>query len=346
MRTMHEKAVAKDIRQPDLSANESRATGNAMMRYRSAMAGIVRSMGVYGPAVEDVVHDAFEAACRKADGERPDPKDEGRFLSWLCTLAKFAALTTRNDSARSREISAPTEELDDVPEPHRAYIGRYDDKLAASVVLSQMSDDDRALIHQHFFEDKTVQELAEERGVPWTTMRSRIDGVIHRARSILDDKDDKDDKAVRRRGLRAGVFAAIALRFSEIREGLQLSWSRSKHSLAVGLIGLATCGLMVAALVQSKASPPPSGYAVFGGIFTETRPAGVVAPATHVAGAGIPSGVVHGAVSLTLVTTSPDKPNSSPKSRLAGAVGDEFRDRAIVPWSVSAALRDGARKAK
>lgn len=179
---MHQQA-ANDLRGTDVCAKELQVTRAALVRYRGAMAGVVRSVGVSGTTVEDVVHDAFETACRKAAAERPDPADEARFLAWLCTLARYAALTTRNDNARSREVSSPTEELEDVPEPNRAYIGHYDDKVAAAVVFAKLNPDDRALLHQHFYEDKTVQELAEERGVPWTTMRSRLDGVIHRAAS-------------------------------------------------------------------------------------------------------------------------------------------------------------------
>ena len=334
VRNMQLKAVAKDIRKTDMCAKELRVAGTTLMRYRGAMAGIVRSMGVNGPAVEDVVHDAFEMACRKAEGERPDPEDEGRYLSWLCTLAKFAALTTRNDNARSREVASPSEELEDVPEPHRAYIGRYDDKVAASVVLSNLSDDDRTLIHEHFFEDRTVQELAEERGVPWTTMRSRIDGVIHRARSIMDDK------AARRRGFGAMFFGLLGLRITDIHERMQLAWSRSRHSLATGLLGLVAGTAIVAAMVQAVDQKTPLNSSIFAGTVAKSFPAGSATSLTSPTVNHAPVRLAGLAMSPLAATFPQDKPKKDANSKSGQAVKDPFRERVILPWGISAAIRD------
>ena len=163
----------------------------AVLRHRGAMIGVVRSMGIVGPAVEDVVHDAFETACRKAEEDRPDPSDETRFAGWLCTLAKYAALTARNDRTRSREVPSPTEELEGLPESDDACVGRCEDRVIATAILENASEDDRELFRRHFYDDATVQELAAERGIPWTTMRSRLDAAVCRARAITSGREKR-----------------------------------------------------------------------------------------------------------------------------------------------------------
>ena len=336
MRNMQLKAVAKDVQKTDTCAKELQVTGTALMRYRGAMAGIVRSMGVNGPAVEDVVHDAFEMACRKAEGERPDPQDEARFLSWLCTLAKYAALTARNDNARCREVSSPSEELEDVADTRRAYLGHYDDKVAASVVMSHLSADDRELIQQHFFEDKTVKELAEEHRVPWTTMRSRIDGVIHRARSLMDDKSG------RRRGVGAIFFGLLGLRFTDLRQRLQETWGRSRSAFAAGVVGVLAGGTIFVAVDAHVDQTRLTSLATSAGAIAKLRSEAPELPVTYAAGTHIPAGLGGLAVSPLTAAVHRDKPKSVANAQPVQVVKEPFRERAIVPWSVSAAIRDHA----
>lgn len=329
------------IRGTDMCATELDVAHNALVRYRGTMAGVVRSMGVNGPSVEDVVHDAFEMACRKAKADRPDPRDEARFLGWLCALAKFAALTARNDNARNREVSSPTEELEAVPEPNRAYIGHYDDKIAASVVLANLSIDDRALIREHFFEDKTVQELAVERGVPWTTMRSRLDGVIDRARVIMSDK------SFRRRALGALVPAWLLVSMTDVRRRLAASWANVKPVAVAASLGFAAGGALIAFRYEAQHSP--SAESLIGSAVVADKSLAVVEPHAVVQVAIEEQAAGFAPCVQPSSASTPDAVSSNP----AGAAGGvkrrenvaevqnvEAPRRAIVPWGIGATVRD------
>lgn len=351
MPAMHQNTV-KDVRGTDVCAKELQVTRAALLRYRGAMAGVVRSVGVNGPTVEDVVHDAFEMACRKAEADRPDSRDEARFGGWLCTLARYAALTARNDTIRSREISSPSEELEDVPELNAAYISHFDDKVAASVVFANLNADDRSLLHQHFYEDKTVQELAAERGIPWTTMRSRLDGVIHRARTIMDDKSS------RRRAVGASTMAWLALSFGEVYARLYESWVRSKRIISATAMGFVTGGAVVAALLGSSSDEANFderlALASYAGAVGTSSSGAFTASTTKVvahSAAGVPAGFKSCfALPVVLPPTTSDgtwggtKPSSTSNSALAIHVED--RSRAMVPWGVSAVVRDDKPKRK
>lgn len=312
MPDMYQKA-AKELLGTDC-AKELQVNRAVLMRYRDAMAGVVRSMGVNGATVEDVVHDAFETACRKAETDRPDPRDEVRFGGWLCALAKYAAMTTRNDNARSREVSSPTEELEDVADSHRAYIGHYDDKVAASSVFAGLNADDRALLHQHFYEDKTVQELAIEQGVPWSTMKSRLDGVLHRARTIM-----VDDRTHRRRGAGAVILAALALCFRETYVKLRSSWTSKRAALPL-VAGFATGAMVTAVLVHKQVDSAKSTY------ITQKIETTATSAAEHAS--------FSAAVRAPAACKGCSKSAATPIRKPAANTGVHYGSRAITQWAV------------
>ncbi len=349
--------TAKDVRGTAVCAKDLQVTRVALLRYRGAMAGVVRSVGINGAAVEDVVHDAFEMACRKAEAERPDPRDEARFGGWLCTLARYAALTSRNDTIRNREISSPSEELEGVPEINTAYISHFDDKVAVAVVLSNLSADDRTLLHQHYYEEKTVQELAVERGIPWTTMRSRLDGVIHRARTIMDDKSG------RQRVHGASVLTCLVFFLSEVYARLYASWSRSKKIVSATVVGLVTGGVVAAALLgplnqnaNQNANPDKAwNYASYAGAIPVVDFAAIAVSATKRATldhtAGVSSGfkscfavqsVLAPAVFAVVRASSETRSTSTSVS----TINVKGRLRIMVPWGVSSSVRDDKPKEK
>lgn len=341
-----QKAAARVVGGSDVCANELQVTRAALVRYRSAMAGVVRSIGVLGATVEDVVHDAFEMACRKPELERPDPRDERGFQAWLCTLAKYAALTARNDNARSREVASPAENLENVPDLHRANVSQYEDRADAAVVLSNLDADDRSLLHEHFYEEKTIQELAVERGVPWTTMRSRLDGVIHRARTIVDDR------AVRRRGLVASAFLWLSVSITEFASRFSGNWSKKNRLVAAGAVGLMMSGVALGVIFDAHndlSQLAISHFSIQSSAFRllKTRasastpkvvPAAIVEPTVAPAAKTL---VVSPVVAAPAIKTAP-KTNS----QKAPIVEDEDLSRSITPWAVLAANRDHVEKGK
>ncbi|HMY16853.1 MAG TPA: sigma-70 family RNA polymerase sigma factor [Polyangium sp.] len=339
--------AAIDIHATDVCATELELSRAALLRYRGTMAGVVRALGVYGPTVEDVVHDAFEMACRKAKDDRPDPRDEARFLSWLCALAKYAALTTRNDQARNREVASPTEDLEGVAEPVRAYIGRYDDKIAAAIVLANLSADDQMLIVEHFYQDKTVQELAAERGVPWTTMRSRLDGVIDRARVIMRDKSS------RRRV--AGMFLPVWLlaAMTDVRRRLVGAWANLKPMVQATSLGFVAGGALIALVCTLNGAPAAarqSSPAALSGIkvaAVNIHAAVLVVVEQQAAGFADRSAASSATAFASTNPTSALGPRGAHENRRKPANVTASKNarspapaRAIVPWGISAILRD------
>lgn len=284
-------------------------------------------------------------ACRKAKDDRPDPRDEARFLSWLCALAKYAALTTRNDQARNREVASPTEDLEGVAEPVRAYIGRYDDKIAASIVLANLNADDQMLIVEHFYQDKTVQELAAERGVPWTTMRSRLDGVLDRARVIMRDKSGRRRIA----GMSLPVWLLAAM--TDVRRRLAGAWANLKPIVQATSLGFVAGGALIALVCSMNGVPAAarqSSSAAISGIKTaavDIRVAVLVVVEQQAAGFAAPSPASSTTVFASTNSTSAVDRHAARENRRKPANAAACKNarapaRAIVPWGISAILRD------
>ncbi|MDI1442396.1 sigma-70 family RNA polymerase sigma factor [Polyangium sp. 6x1] len=320
----------------DDCSNELGISREATLRYRDAMAAVVRSVGVDSTHVMDIVHHAFLLACRKPKAERPDPKDEEAFGAWLNTVAKYAALTNRKEASRSREVATPTEEIARAIDARGAHIENYEAKVDASRVFERLSLDDGSLLHEHFYEGTTIRELAAERGVAWATMRERVDTVIHRARIAVDEPAARSGRR-RRRRITAIPLALFGLVAREARAQVGSFWARFVGSLhrtpARFLAGFGTAAAIF------TGTPHLRSWAGEGGAF--------VARAHSVEGR-IPDELPQHA---GLVRSRPKPPTpaevpkaAGPRRTLIGGPktppGRRYEERSPAPWLIANALRD------
>jgi DNA-directed RNA polymerase specialized sigma24 family protein len=150
-----------------------------------AMRRMIRKEGCPERLHLDVVQDAFVVALSKPISERKRVTDWQRFVSWMATLAKYSALTNRNTEKRRREDELSDEEIAEllaVPAPDTDFLALE----ALEKACLQLAPEHQALIKAHYFDGKTIQQLADEQGkLPWTTMKSRVDRVLELLRCAL-----------------------------------------------------------------------------------------------------------------------------------------------------------------
>jgi len=150
-----------------------------------AMRRMIRKEGCPEHLHEDVVQDAFIVALSKPISERKNVTDWKLFVSWMVTIAKYSALTKRNAELRRREDELSDEEIAEllaVPAPDNDFLAL--DALEKACL--QLAPEHQALIRAHYFDGKSIQQLADEQGgLPWTTMKSRIDRVLELLRYAL-----------------------------------------------------------------------------------------------------------------------------------------------------------------
>jgi RNA polymerase sigma factor (sigma-70 family) len=157
-----------------------------------AMRGVIIEVGF--PAhipLLDIVHDAFVTALCKPISERPPMSDWKRFVAWMCTLARYAALTNRNIDKRRGEEGEISD--DDIA---------ADERLAELLSTSQQDEDpfvrdalrkafvkldpkDQDILNAHYRDNKTIIEIARETNMKWSVVDQRRRRALDRLHALL-----------------------------------------------------------------------------------------------------------------------------------------------------------------
>lgn len=142
----------------------------------------VRILGE-GQDAEDALQDAYVNVWRRAarfDASRASP------ITWLATIARNAAIDRFR--ARGSRAAAPIEEAAEIPDarPLADAVAEADSETARlGHCLDELDPRDAGLIRTAFLEGASYPELAERRGEPLGTIKSRIRRALLRLRDCL-----------------------------------------------------------------------------------------------------------------------------------------------------------------
>ncbi|HRI65259.1 MAG TPA: sigma-70 family RNA polymerase sigma factor [Polyangium sp.] len=132
----------------------------------------------------DAVQQAFVKALCKPITERPSIQNEKKFVAWLCTLAKYEAMTNRQSQRRraQREVDINTDmtELLDAS----ASISAVEARKMLEDPLRTLDKADQEFLRALFVEGKTIEELAAEQQVSRSKLeyqRQRILDLLYAA---------------------------------------------------------------------------------------------------------------------------------------------------------------------
>lgn len=134
---------------------------------------------------EDIVQDCYVTVISKL-GELKSPES---FEKWLNTLA---ANKIKDYIKKKKPDLIGDENFDyiaDIAEestdyiPHRK-LEREDNSETVSKIVSELSEDKRKCIEMHYFDEKSVSEIADELNIPENTVKSRL----HQGRKEVGDK--------------------------------------------------------------------------------------------------------------------------------------------------------------
>ena len=213
-----------------------------LRHYIALMVAAARARGVEAFHVGDVVNDALVHAIGKPKAERPDRFDREGFGKWLCRYAINAARSYLRERRRSLEDLKEHEELERVFDERDPFepLPEHPD---VSVVLAELSAADARLLCAYAC-DVPIAALAEEHGVPWTTMRSRVDAAIRRARIALGLEDAPASRRRRKVVVLPLVFLGALARearahFDALRGRLVVSFFRGPMRLVGAVVGFA-----------------------------------------------------------------------------------------------------------
>jgi len=146
---------------------------------------MIREVGCPEHLHSDAVHHAFVMALSKPISERRPVTNWKQFVSWMCTLAKFAALTERNMELRRRES-------DELPSEAMAKRFAAPEQIkdifaleALEEACMQLAPEDRALLAAHYDDEKSITEIACEQNLARSTVESRLQRVLKLLRNAL-----------------------------------------------------------------------------------------------------------------------------------------------------------------
>jgi hypothetical protein len=209
----------------------------------------------------------------------------------------------------------------------------FDEKVDVSRVFERLNGDDVTLLQEHFYEGTTIQELAEEQGVAWTTMRERVDGVLDRARIVV--REEEAPRPSRRRRIVALPMVVFGIIAREARAYAGRFWQRC----------LVALGRMPERFMASVGAA--------GALFTATPSAGPCAR-NQVITADVQPEIQdsraddgNGVMMTRSPAEAPEVPSSRGESRRPQSRPPQrYKERSTAVWMLANALRDVEERAK
>lgn len=134
---------------------------------------------------EDLLQEVYVKVWRKA---ATFDRAKGAPITWLCTIARNAALNDIRRVSRDSEISSevlPEIEDSDI-EPSDDWLCNQEDSLALKKCLEELQPDHRRSIVLAYFEGYTQSEMAMRTDTPLGTIKSWIKRGLSGLRGCLD----------------------------------------------------------------------------------------------------------------------------------------------------------------
>lgn len=160
------------------------ALGALYDAYAAAVFGVVRRIVRTAAEAEDICHDVFVEAWRRA-GDYDAAR--GSVRTWLVLRARSRALDHVKSAAVSR-TDALTElpRSDDAPDSAMA---RASDSARVVHALAELPDEQRRVLLLGYFQGLSSTEIAEVMGTPVGTVKSRVASALARLRRALSEPE-------------------------------------------------------------------------------------------------------------------------------------------------------------
>jgi RNA polymerase sigma-70 factor, ECF subfamily len=155
-------------------------------RHAPLMLGLARRIVLAKPEAEDIVHDVFVEAWRRAADY---DESRGSVRAWLLLRTRSRAIDFRKSAAVARTV--PTGDGDwlaALADP-RADDSEAPDRARLRQRLSGLSAEQREVLWLGYFEGLSSSEMATRVGVPIGTIKSRVAAALAALRLALTDAE-------------------------------------------------------------------------------------------------------------------------------------------------------------
>jgi RNA polymerase sigma-70 factor (ECF subfamily) len=148
------------------------------------MLGLARRIVIGKPEAEDIVHDVFlEAWRRAADYD----ENRGSVKAWLLLRTRSRAIDFRKSAGVSRAVSMGDGDwLGALADPRSG--DEAPDRTRLRQLLTALNEDQREVLLLGYFEGLSSSEIAARVGVPIGTVKSRVAAALAALRQALADQ--------------------------------------------------------------------------------------------------------------------------------------------------------------
>jgi len=154
-------------------------------RHAPLMLGLARRIVLGKSEAEDIVHDVFVEAWRRAADYDPD---RGSVKAWLLLRTRSRAIDLRKSASFSRTVpTGDSEFLARLSDP-RVADSEAPDRARLRRLLSALSDEQQEVLFLGYFEGLSSSEIATRLGIPIGTVKSRVAAALGSLRLALADQ--------------------------------------------------------------------------------------------------------------------------------------------------------------
>jgi RNA polymerase sigma-70 factor (ECF subfamily) len=149
------------------------------------MLGLARRIVGGKPEAEDIVHDVFVEAWRRAADY---DESRGSVKAWLLLRTRSRAIDFRKSAGVARTV--PTGDstwLASLADP-RGDDSEAPDRIRVRRVLAELNAEQREVLVLGYFEGLSSSEIASKVGIPIGTVKSRVAAALSALRQALADQ--------------------------------------------------------------------------------------------------------------------------------------------------------------
>jgi RNA polymerase sigma-70 factor (ECF subfamily) len=167
-----------------MALGDQAALSSLYDRYTSPLLGLaIRMMGGRSEA-EDLVHDVFLEAWKRAGDYDPA---RGTVKAWLCLRLRSRALDRKKSPRMSRAVAWDDAAANETEAPAQDPLLRMERERVRGA-LSALSSEQKDVVDCCYFNGMSTAEAAEKLQCPVGTVKSRLSAARDRLRAALEEK--------------------------------------------------------------------------------------------------------------------------------------------------------------
>jgi RNA polymerase sigma-70 factor, ECF subfamily len=171
-----------------IANGDSRALATLYDRHAPIMLGLARRIVGGKPEAEDIVHDVFVEAWRRAADY---DENRGSVKAWLLLRTRSRAIDFRKSAGVARTVPAGDGAWLTLIADPRADDSEAPDRTRLRRVLASLNSEQREVLLLGYFEGLSSSEIADKVGIPIGTVKSRVAAALSALRAALSDRGGK-----------------------------------------------------------------------------------------------------------------------------------------------------------